>query len=123
MYLQRRQNPIARAGTRGGVPRRQVLQGPGALGLAATLRPTAVFAEPDDERERLGRLGRGPRQSTSARGQHAVRRYSPSDIEEPPEPVYHFEPPMGVSTARTPLAFGKSGFHSARASTRIGDPQ
>jgi hypothetical protein len=57
MYSHRRQNLICRAGGLGGVPRRRVLQGAGALGLAATLRPTAVFAERDDDNERLGPFG------------------------------------------------------------------
>jgi hypothetical protein len=43
--------------TLGGVPRRRLLQGVGALGLAAILRPTSVFAEPDDEGEGLGSFG------------------------------------------------------------------
>src|SRR5262249_51343077 len=41
----------------GGVPRRRLLQGAGALGLAAVLHPTAAFSEPDDEDERLGPFG------------------------------------------------------------------
>src|SRR5262245_20908690 len=48
---------IGRAGGRGGLPRRQLLQGAGALGLAAILRPTEVLAERDDEGERLGPFG------------------------------------------------------------------
>jgi hypothetical protein len=43
--------------TPGGLPRRQLLQGTAALGFAAVLRPTAGFAEPDDEGERLGPFG------------------------------------------------------------------
>jgi len=39
------------------MPRRQLLKGAGALSLAAILRPTAVFAECDDEGERLGPFG------------------------------------------------------------------
>jgi hypothetical protein len=39
------------------VPRRRLLQGAGALGLAAILRPTAVFAGSDDDDERLGPFG------------------------------------------------------------------
>ena len=35
MYSHRRQNLIGRAGGRGGLPRRRLLQGAGALGLAA----------------------------------------------------------------------------------------
>jgi hypothetical protein len=57
MYSHRRQNLIGRAGGLGGLPRRRLLQGAGALGLAATLRPTAVFAECDDDNERLGPFG------------------------------------------------------------------
>jgi len=52
-----RQNLIGAAGGLGGVPRRRLLQGAGALGLAAILRPTAVSADPDDEDERLGPFG------------------------------------------------------------------
>jgi WD40-like Beta Propeller Repeat len=48
---------IGRVGGRGGLPRRRLLQGAGALGLATTLRPTAVFAEREDEGERLGPFG------------------------------------------------------------------
>jgi Tol biopolymer transport system component len=55
MYLHRWQNLIGRPG--GGLPRRRLLQGAGAFGIAATLRPTAVFAERDDEDERLGPFG------------------------------------------------------------------
>src|SRR5215471_1240393 len=54
MYSHRRRDLTGRAGGLGGLPRRQLLQGAGALGLAATLRPTAVFAERDDDNERLG---------------------------------------------------------------------
>src|SRR5258706_12297576 len=57
MYSRRQQNLIGRASGLGGVPRRRLLQGAGALGLAATLRPTAVFAERDDDDERLGPFG------------------------------------------------------------------
>ena len=57
MYSHRRQNLVGRAGGLGGLPRRRLLQGAGALGLAATLRPTAVFAECDDDNERLGPFG------------------------------------------------------------------
>ena len=41
----------------GGVPRRQVLQGAGALGFAVVLRPTTLFAESDDDEDRLGPFG------------------------------------------------------------------
>ena len=57
MYSHRRQNLIGRPGGLGGLPRRRLLQGAGALGLAATLRPTAVFAERDDDDDRLGPFG------------------------------------------------------------------
>jgi hypothetical protein len=57
MYSHRRQNLIGRAGGLRALPRRRLLQGAGALGLAATLRPTAVFAESDDDNERLGPFG------------------------------------------------------------------
>jgi hypothetical protein len=57
MHSNRRQNLIGRTGRLGGVPRRRLLQGAGALGLAATLRPTAAFAEPDDDDEGLGPFG------------------------------------------------------------------
>jgi hypothetical protein len=57
MYSHRRHQLIGGRSTLGGLPRRRLLQGAGALGLAATLRPTAVFAECDDEGERLGPFG------------------------------------------------------------------
>ena len=57
MHAQRRQNPIGRADGPGGLPRRQLLQGVGALGLAAILHPTAAFAEREGEGERLGPFG------------------------------------------------------------------
>ena len=57
MCLHRGQNLIGRAGRLEAVPRRRLLQGVGVLGLAATLRPTAVFAESDDDDERLGPFG------------------------------------------------------------------
>jgi hypothetical protein len=57
MYSHRRQNLLGRAGRLKGVPRRRLLQGAGALGFAAILRPTAVLAESDDEGERLGPFG------------------------------------------------------------------
>jgi hypothetical protein len=41
----------------GEVPRRRLLQGTGALGVAAILRPTAAFAECDDDTEPLGPFG------------------------------------------------------------------
>ena len=57
MHSHRRQNLTGRAGGLAGLRRRRFLQGVGALGLAATLRPTAVFAEHDDDDERLGPFG------------------------------------------------------------------
>jgi len=57
MYSHRRQKLICRTSLPAAVPRRRLLQGAGALGLAAILRPTAVFAEPDDDNERLGSFG------------------------------------------------------------------
>jgi hypothetical protein len=57
MRAHRRRILIGGAGRLGGLARRRLLQGAGALGLAAILRPTAVFAEPDDEGERLGPFG------------------------------------------------------------------
>jgi len=57
MHSRRQPRLIGIAGGLGGFPRRRLLQGAGALGLAAVLRPTAGFAEPDDEGERLGPFG------------------------------------------------------------------
>jgi len=57
MHSHRRQNLTGRAGGLARLRRRRFLQGVGALGLAATLRPTAVFAEHDDDDERLGPFG------------------------------------------------------------------
>ena len=57
MHSQRRHNLIGGTSAQAGVPRRRLLQGAGALGLAVILRPAAVFAEPDDEHERLGPFG------------------------------------------------------------------
>src|SRR6516225_10221272 len=57
MHSHRRQNLTGRAGGLARLRRRRFLQGVGALGLAATLRPTAVFAEHDDDGERLGPFG------------------------------------------------------------------
>jgi hypothetical protein len=57
MYSPRQQNLIGRTGALEGVPRRRLLQGAGALGVAASLRPTAVFAEGDDDEEQLGPFG------------------------------------------------------------------
>lgn len=57
MYSRRQQKMVGRISGLGGVPRRGLLQGAGALGLAAILRPTAAFAECDDEDKRLGPFG------------------------------------------------------------------
>jgi hypothetical protein len=58
MYLPRQQKMVVRMSELGGVRRRRFLQGAGALGLTAMLRPTAAFAESDDEDdERLGPFG------------------------------------------------------------------
>ena len=57
MHSRPRQSMIGRAGEWGGLPRRRLLQGAGALGLAAILRPSAVLAEPGDQGERLGPFG------------------------------------------------------------------
>src|ERR1700757_3552686 len=57
MYSRRRQNLIGSAGGLEGLPRRRLLQGAGALGFAAILRPAAVFAERDDDSERLRPFG------------------------------------------------------------------
>jgi hypothetical protein len=53
----RRRELLGGTSTLLGVNRRRLLQGAGALGLAAALRPTAVFAEWDDDNERLGPFG------------------------------------------------------------------
>jgi len=57
MYSHRQQKLIDGRGALREVPRRRLLQSAGALGLAAILRPTAAFAERDDEGERLGPFG------------------------------------------------------------------
>ncbi len=59
MYSRRQQNLIGRAAGSGGVPRRRLLQGAGALGLTAIARPTPTFAErgDEDEDEQLGPFG------------------------------------------------------------------
>jgi len=59
MYSRRVKNLTGGTSTPRGVPRRRLLQGAGALGLAAIVRPTAAFAERDDETEdeRLGPFG------------------------------------------------------------------
>ena len=57
MYSHRRQNLISITGGLGGLPRRRLLQGAGALGIASISRPIAVFAAPDDESEGLVPFG------------------------------------------------------------------
>jgi hypothetical protein len=57
MYSHDNQKLIGGVNALGGVPRRRLLQGAGALALAAIVRSTPVFAEPDDESERLGPFG------------------------------------------------------------------
>jgi hypothetical protein len=57
MYSRRQQKLIGSMSVLGGVPRRRLLKGAGALGLAAILRPTTVFAESDDQCEQLGLFG------------------------------------------------------------------
>ena len=57
MYSRHEQNPIERASALPGVPRRRLLQGAGALGLVTILRPTAAFADSDDDEDRLGPFG------------------------------------------------------------------
>jgi hypothetical protein len=54
MYSRRQQKMVAKSGALGEMPRRRLLQGTGALGVAAILRPTAAFAECDDDTEPLG---------------------------------------------------------------------
>jgi len=57
MHSHRRENLICRTSRLGGTSRRRILQGAGALALAAILRPTAAFAELEDDDERLGPFG------------------------------------------------------------------
>jgi hypothetical protein len=57
MYSHRQQKLIHKISASGGAPRRRLFQGAGALGLAAILRPTAVFGHEDDDEERLGPFG------------------------------------------------------------------
>jgi hypothetical protein len=57
MYSRRHQKLIDRMSALGGVPRRRLLQGAGAVGLAALLQPIAVFGESEEEDERLGPFG------------------------------------------------------------------
>src|SRR5262249_4918320 len=59
MYLPRKKL-VGGVSALGGMPRRQLFQVAGALGLSTILRPTAAFAEPHDEDdERLGPFGPG----------------------------------------------------------------
>jgi hypothetical protein len=57
MYSHRRENLTGTADGPRGLARRRILQGAGALGFAAILRPSAGFAERDDDNERLGPFG------------------------------------------------------------------
>ena len=58
MYSRREQTLMCGRNALRGVPRRRLLQGAGVLGLAATLRPTAMFAKAvDEEDEQLGPFG------------------------------------------------------------------
>jgi len=57
MDSHRRHQLIGGRSTLGGLPRRRLLRGAGVLALAATLRPNAVFADRDDDDERLGPFG------------------------------------------------------------------
>jgi hypothetical protein len=58
MYSRLNRNLIYRVNAPEGVPRRRLLQGTGALGTAAILRPAVALAESDDEEEeRLGPFG------------------------------------------------------------------
>ena len=57
MYSRRQQKVVAQSGALGEVPRRRLLRGAGVLGVAAILRPTAVFAECDADTEPLGPFG------------------------------------------------------------------
>src|ERR1700737_3557195 len=114
-------NLIGSAGGLGGVPRRRLLQGAGALGLAVPLRPSAVFADCDDDNERLGPFGPwstpvnlGPVVNTPFDDNHpAISKNGLS--------LYITSNRPGGATAKTLPGFPRSGFHSAPASTRIGD--
>ena len=53
MYSRRQQKLIARVRELGGLPRRRLLQGAATVGLATILRPTALYAESDDDDERV----------------------------------------------------------------------
>jgi hypothetical protein len=58
MYPRRQQKLVARVRALGQVPRRRLLQGAGAVGLAALSRPTAVFGESNDDDEGVSRANR-----------------------------------------------------------------
>src|SRR5262249_2948017 len=53
MYSHRRQNLIDCLSALGGLPRRRLLQGAGTVSLATMLRPTGLYAEVDDDDERV----------------------------------------------------------------------
>jgi len=57
MYSRRQQKVVAKMSALEEMPRRQLLQGAGAFGVAAILPPTAAFAERDDDDEPLGPFG------------------------------------------------------------------
>jgi len=123
MHSRRQPRLIGIAGGLGGFPRRRLLQGAGALGLAAVLRPTAGFAEPDDEGERLGPFGPW---STPVNLGPIINQSRPTDLNTHPAisknglSLYISSTRPGVSTgltsATTPLASWRSGSHSAPAS-------
>jgi WD40 repeat protein len=73
-----RQKLIDRVSALGGVPRRQLLHGAGAAGLAALLRPTAGFGEPGDD-EHVSRAAR--EEAHNICRQHRFGRFS--DWSEP----------------------------------------
>src|SRR6516165_10818448 len=57
MYSRRQQSLVNGMTRLGKMPRRQLLKRAGALSLAGILRPTTLFAERDDNDERLGPFG------------------------------------------------------------------
>jgi hypothetical protein len=116
MYSHRRHDLIGIRSGRGVVPRRRVLQGAGALGLATVLRPSAVFAERDDDDDRLGRLGRGPRRSTSAPWSTRSTSTATPRSRRMGLACTSVRTVREASTARTSLASLRSGFHSAPVS-------
>ena len=123
MYSHRRQKLICRTSLPAAMPRRRLLQGAGALGVAAILRPTAVFAEPDDDNERLGPFG--PWSAPVNLGR-VINQSRATDLNTHPAisknglSLYISSTRPGVSTgltsATTPLASWRSGSHSAPAS-------